>query len=209
LISEQRCLLRPAHNIHERDVVLQADPVEHLPERRRCRRVNQRIMTSLPHCFNHRECRQGIDQDGRSVPNRDSVGDQQEVPSWHHAVAGHHAASHHRDGLADQVLMALSRGDDDACALVSHRERLSYTRGERPHPFRRYLEDGSSVFAFSGNRPARKVGGSKQHADVSRMKGRGDHFDDDLVRSGIVPCGGLERKTQRSISPHFGANADG
>src|SRR5262249_59991051 len=53
-LSQELDLLGPAHDVHQADVVHDADPVEHLPEVRGGGRVHERLVPLGPHRRHHR-----------------------------------------------------------------------------------------------------------------------------------------------------------
>ncbi len=62
LLPKQVGLRLAAHDVHERNAIREADPIEHLTDVGRCRRVDERLVAFASHRFHHAEHRQRIDE---------------------------------------------------------------------------------------------------------------------------------------------------
>src|SRR4029453_9561477 len=103
-ILQEVDVLGPAHDVHEADLVLDGDLVEHLSQIGSRRRVYERLVTLAAHGLDHAERGEGIDEAVGALGRRGPRRQHQALHGLDAAVLSVHGPPEDRDGLAHQRL---------------------------------------------------------------------------------------------------------
>ncbi len=182
-VAQDLGLRLAAHDVDERDAVLEAYLLQHLAEIGGGGGVYQRGVAFTAHGLGHAKRGQRIDEAGRALRRRGASGQDQHVGRFQRAVLRVHRAADSRDGLAQQRLGVRARLDYLAGAFIAGGQRLADASGHGAAIGFWYRRRHFRVRAGAGEFRALHVGRTEQQADVGWIDRRRGDADHDLVRS--------------------------
>src|SRR5439155_803363 len=173
-----------AHDVHQADAVLDADPVEHLPEIGGGRRVHERLVTFRAHGCDHPERGERIDEAGGALGRGGTRRQHQALHGLDAAVLRVHRAPEDGDGLAHQRLRCRRRPrlDDHPGPFVADGQRLLQTPGHRLRRCRWDARRHHGVVRRAGCFGGAHVSSGEKESLVGGIDGRGIDTDDYLLR---------------------------
>ncbi len=183
-VGEDVRLLAAAHDVHQGNAVLQADPVQHLAEVGGRGGVDQGGVALPAHGLHHAQRRQRIDEARRAVGGGGAGRQRQDVGGLQGAVLGVHRPADAGHELAEQRLGGRvgPRRDHRARAFVAHRHGLVDAPGHGPHEL---LRHGGRHHGAGRRLGGGHVGGAQQQAEVRGVDGRTLDAHQDLVGAGV------------------------
>ena len=133
--AEHRFLAWLPHDVHERNLLLDAEPAEHLAKVGGCGCVHQRAVILHPHGLDHAEHRHRVHERGCAFDRRRSGRQLQAQRDVDRPVLRVHPAARRSDDLAQQSLRGRgpARRHDRARALVADRHGRPYPAGQAAH----------------------------------------------------------------------------
>ena len=209
--AQQVFLLRFANDVHQRNAVLDADAVEHLPQIGCGRGVYQRLVAFQPHGLDHAQRGQRVDETRGTLGRRGAGRQHQALLGFDGTVLRVHGAAQNRHRLAQQGLRGLAGAglDDRAGTLIADRHGLVHAAGHALHEF--VGNGGRDHRAFArARRPGRaEVGSAEQQAEVRGIHRRGFDAHHHFVRPGLGNGNAGQRNLQLAAAFDKGTQLQG